>query len=83
VPVSIEVTGAGLTISPRTRFLRGRPSATSRGHTGRTGGLTIRETFDVTLEVVGSRAAAFRVPAGISRLLPDAPSDVATSSPLP
>lgn len=46
------------------------------GHTGRTGGLTLHETFEVTLEVVGPRAAGFRVPDGVSSLLPGFPSDL-------
>jgi hypothetical protein len=84
VPVDIEVAASGLVFSPRTRLLRGErwapvtlawdelagASAQSRGHTGRTGGLTLRETFEVTLEVVGSRAAGFEIPAGVSELLP-------------
>jgi hypothetical protein len=38
--------------------------------------LTVHETFDVTLEVVGARAAGFRMPAGISSFLPGFPSDL-------
>ena len=90
VPVDIEVTDAGLTLSPRTRLLRGErwapvtlawdelggASAASRGHTGRTGGLTLQETFEVTLQVVGPRAAGFRMPEGVSSLLPDFPQNV-------
>lgn len=90
VTVNIEVTDAGLTFSPRTHVLRGKrwapvtlawselggASARSRGHTGRTGGLTLQETFVVTLEVVGPRAAGFQVSGAISSLLPGFPSDV-------
>ena len=90
VPVDIELADAGLVISPRTRLLRGRrwapvtlawdelgdASAASRGHTGRTGGLTLHETFDVTLEVVGHRASGFRMPAGGTSFLPDFPSGI-------
>lgn len=90
VPVDIEVTDAGLVFSPRTRLLRGArwapvtlgwgelggASITSRGHTGRTGGLTLQETFDVTLQVVGARTAGFRIGASVSALLPDFPDDV-------
>jgi hypothetical protein len=90
VPVNIELADAGITFSPRTRLLRGErwapvtitwaelgdASATSRGHTGRTGGLTLHETFEVTLKVVGRRATGFRTPAGASSFLPDFPSDV-------
>ena len=89
VPVDVELTDAGLILSPRTRVLRGArwapitlawdelggASATSRGHTGRTGGLTLHETFEVTLKVVGSRAVGFQMPAGVSSLLPGFPSD--------
>ena len=89
VPVDVELTDGGLTLSPRTRLLRGArwapitlawdelggASATSRGHTGRTGGLTLYETFEVTLKVVGSRAVGFQIPAGISSFLPGFPSD--------
>ena len=89
VPVDVELTDAGLMLSPRTRLLRGarwRPitlawdelggaSATSRGHTGRTGGLTLYETFGVTLKIVGSRAVGFQMPAGVSSFLPGLPSD--------
>jgi hypothetical protein len=88
VPVDIDVGEAGLVFSPRTRLLRGErwapvtlawdelagASSQSRGHTGRTGGLTLRETFEVTLQVVGSRAAEFELPAGVSELLPGFPS---------
>ena len=90
VPVDIELTDAGLILSPRTRLLRGKrwapvtlgwdelgsASATSRGHTGRTGGLTLHETFEVTLDVVGPRAGGFRMPAGASSFLPGFPADV-------
>ena len=90
VPVDIEVAEPGLIFSPRTRLLRGRrwapvtlawdelagASSKSRGHTGRTGGLTLRETFEVTLEVVGSRATGFELPAGVSELLPGFPSGI-------
>ena len=90
VPVNIESAEAGLVLSSRTRLLRGErwapvtlrwdelrgASATSRGHTGRTGGLTFPETFDVTVEVVGPRAAGFRIPEGISSFLPGFPSDL-------
>lgn len=90
VPVDVELAETGLILSPRTRLLRGKrwapvtlgweelggASATSLGHTGRTGGLTLHETFEVTLEVVGRRAAGFRVPDGVSSLLPDFPSDL-------
>ena len=88
VPVDIKVAESGLTLSPRTRLLRGNrwapvtlawdelagASCKSRGHTGRTGGLTLRETFEVTLEVVGSHATGFELPAGVSKLLPGFPS---------
>jgi hypothetical protein len=88
VPVDIEVAESGLVFSPRTRLLRGErwapvtiawnelagASSKSRGHTGRTGGLTLRETFEVTLEVVGSHAARFELPTGVSELLPGFPS---------
>ena len=88
--MNIELGNAGLILSPRTRLLQGKrwapvtltwdelgdASATSRGHTGRTGGLTLHETFEVTLEVVGLRAASFRTPAGASSFLPDFPSDI-------
>ena len=88
VPVDVELTDAGLILSPRTRLLRGArwapvtlawdelggASATSRGHTGRTGGLTLHETFEVTLKVVGSRAVGFQMPTGVSSLLPGFPS---------
>ena len=87
VPVDLELTDAGLILSPRTRLLRGARwapitlawdelgdgSATSRGHTGRTGGLTLHETFEVTLKVVGSRAVGFHMPTGVSSLLPGFP----------
>lgn len=87
VPVDIEVTDSGLVFSPRTRLLRGErwapvtvaweelggASVRSRGHTGRTGGLTLQETFDVTLQVVGARTAGFRVGAAVSSFLPDFP----------
>jgi hypothetical protein len=90
VPINIEVADEGIVLSPRTRFLRGKrwvpvtltweelgdASETSRGHTGRTGGLTLHETFEVTLKVVGSRTADFRVPVGASSFLPHFPSDV-------
>lgn len=90
VPVNIEIADAGIILSPRTRLLRGerwRPvtlaweeladaSATSRGHTGRTGGLTLHEAFEVTLKVVGPRTAGFRVPAGVSSFLPHFPADI-------
>jgi hypothetical protein len=90
VPVNIDLTDAGLLLSPRTRLLRGErwapitltwdelggASATRRGHTGRTGGLTLQAMFEVTLEIVGPRTAGFRMPAGVSTLLPDFPSDV-------
>lgn len=89
VPVNIDVGDAGLILTSRTRFLRGErwaavtlawselrgASARSRGHFGRTGGLTLQETFDVTLEVVGSRAAGFRIGAAVSRLLPELPPE--------
>ena len=85
VPVNIELADTGLVLSPRTRLLRGQrwgpvtltwdelgdASATSRGHTGRTGGLTLHETFEVTLKVVGLHAAGFPMPAGASSFLPD------------
>ena len=87
VPVNIEVTDAGLILSPRTRFLRGErwapvtlawdelggASAASRGHTGRTGGLTLQETFEVTLQVMGPRASGFQMPADISSFMPGFP----------
>lgn len=90
VPIDIELADAGLVLSPRTRLLRGErwapvaitwdelvaASATSRGHTGRTGGLTLHETFEVTLEVVGPRAAGFPTPGGASSFLADFPSDI-------
>ena len=90
VPVNIEVSAAGVILSPRTRLLRGArwapvtlawdelrgASVAPRGHTGRTGGLTLHKTFDVTLEVVGPRAAGFQMPTGISSFLPGFPSDV-------
>ncbi len=89
MPVNIEVADAGLTFTSRTSFLRGESwaavtlawselrgaSARSRGHFGRTGGLTLRETFDVTLEIVGSRAAGFQIESGVSSLLPELPPD--------
>ena len=59
----------------------GGASATSRGHTGRTGGLTLHETFEVTLKVVGSRAVGFQIPAGISSFLPGFPSDAPIGAP--
>jgi hypothetical protein len=88
VPVDIELTDTGLVLSPRTRLLRGErwapvtlawdelggASATSRGHTGLSGGITLRRTFRVTLEVVGPRAAGFRMPAALSSFLPGFPS---------
>ena len=87
VPVEIEVADDGLVLSPRTRLLRGErwapvtlawdelagATATSRGHTGLTGGLTLHETFDVNLKVVGWRAAGFEMPE-ISSFLPGFPS---------
>jgi hypothetical protein len=90
VPIRIEPTDAGLVLSPRTRLLRGErwapvtiawdelvgASATRRGHRGRTGGLTLQETFEVTLEVVGARPAGFPTPPDISSFLPGFPSDV-------
>ena len=90
VPVDIELADAGLILSPRSRLLRGErwapvtlawdelggASAKARGHTGRTGGLTLQEMFEVTLEVVGAPAAGFRTPAGVSALLPAFPADV-------
>ena len=90
VPVNIELADAGLVLFPRTRLLRGKrwapvtlawdelggASAKPRGHTGRTGGLTLQEMFEVTVEVVGTRAAGFRMPAGVFSLLPAFPSDV-------
>lgn len=90
VPVNIELTDAGLTVSPRTRLLRGErwapvtlawdelggASAKPRGHTGRTGGLTLQEMYEVVVKVVGARAAGFRMPAGVSSFMPDFPSDV-------
>jgi hypothetical protein len=90
VPIDIELADTGLTLSPRTRLLRGErwapvtlawdevggASAKPRGHTGRTGGLTLREMYEVTVEVVGGRAADFRMPSGVSSLLPDFPADV-------
>ena len=90
MPVNIELADVGLILSPRTALLRGErwapvtlaweevggASSTSRGHTGRTGGLTLHETFEVTLEVVGPRAADFRMPAGVSSFLPGFPSDL-------
>jgi hypothetical protein len=90
VPVNLDVGESGLTFSPRTRLLRGDRWApvtlawqelagadcTSRGHQGRTGGLTLHETFDVTLRVVGSRAEGFRMPAAAASLLPDFAADV-------
>jgi hypothetical protein len=90
VPVDIELVNVGIILSPRTRLLHGErwapvtlawaelgdASATSRGHTGRTGGLTLHETFEVTLKVVGRRTAGFRMPAGASSFLPDFPSDI-------
>ena len=92
VPVDVELTDAGLILSPRTRVLRGArwapitlawdelggASATSRGHTGRTGGLTLHETFEVTLKVVGSRAVGFQMPPGVSSFLSGFPSDAPT-----
>jgi hypothetical protein len=89
VPINIELADSGLILSPRTRLLRGErwapvtlgwdelggASARPRGHTGRTGGLTLHEMFEVTLAVVGSRAAGFRMPRGVSSLLPDFPAD--------
>jgi hypothetical protein len=89
VPVRIELTDAGLIVSPRTRLLRGErwapvtfawdelggASAKPRGHTGRTGGLTLHEMFEVVVKVVGARAAGFRMPAGVPSLLPSFPSD--------
>lgn len=88
VPIDIDVTTAGLTLASRTRLLRGErwspvtltwdelrgASARSRGHTGRTGGLTLQEMFEVTLEIVGPRAAGFQMPTGVSKLLPGFPS---------
>jgi hypothetical protein len=88
VPVNIEVGDAGLILSSRSRLLRGKrwapvtlawdefggASTTSRGHTGRTGKLTLHETFDVTLEIVGPRTASFRMPAAASSLLADFPN---------
>jgi hypothetical protein len=88
VPVDIEVGESGLVVSPRTRLLRGErwspvtlawselagAYSKSRGHTGRTGGLTLRETFEVTLHVVGSRASGFELPAGVPELLPGFPA---------
>ena len=90
VPVGIELADGGLILSPRTRLLRGErwapvtlaweelagASATSRGHTGRKGGLTLHETFEVTLKIVGPRSAGFPVPAEVSSLLPGFPSDL-------
>lgn len=90
VPVNIELTDVGLVLSSRSRLLRGerwapvtlaweelgRASATKRGHRGRTGGLTLQEMFEVTLKVVGSRAAGFPKPPDISSFLPGFPSDV-------
>ena len=90
VPIDLELTEAGIILSPRTRLLRGQrwapvtlawdelgdASATSRGHTGRTGGLTLQETFEVTLKVVGRRASGYQMPAGASSFLPDFPSDI-------
>jgi hypothetical protein len=37
--------------------------------------LTLQEMFEVRLEVVGRRAAGFRMPASISTLLPGFPSE--------
>ena len=88
VPVNIGCAEAGLVLSPRSRLLRGErwgpatlawdelraASATSRGHTGRTGGLTLHAMSDVTVEVVGPRAAGFRLPEGVASLLPGLPS---------
>jgi hypothetical protein len=90
VPVNIEVADVGIILSPRTRILRGKrwdpvtltweelsdASATSRGHTGRTGGLSLHEMFEVTLKVVGPRTAGFRSPVGASSFLPHFPADV-------
>jgi len=89
VPINIELADSGIVLSPRTRLLRGERwapltiawdeigggSARSRGHTGRTSGLTLHEMFEVTLEIVGSRAAGFRMPRGVSSLLPGFPAD--------
>jgi hypothetical protein len=38
--------------------------------------LTLQETFEVTLEVVGARAAGFPTPPDISSFLPGFPSEV-------
>jgi hypothetical protein len=90
VPIKLELADAGIILSPRTRLLRGErwapitlawdelgdASATPRGHTGRTGGLTLHETFEVTLKVVGRRASGYQIPAGAASLLPDFPSDI-------
>jgi hypothetical protein len=90
VPINIDVGDAGLTFSSRTRVLRGErwtpvtlawdelrgASVRSRGHTGRTGKLTLRRTFDVTLEIVGPRTAGFREGAAVSALLPGFPAGV-------
>jgi hypothetical protein len=96
IPIELQPTDAGLILSPRTRLLRGErwapvtlawnelagASAASRGHTGRTGGLTLHETFEVTLEVVGSRRAGFRL-AGIPSFLPGFPSEASVLASIP
>jgi len=89
VPINIELSDTGLTLSPRTHLLRGErwapvmlawdevagASARPRGHTGRTGGLTLQEMFEVIVEIVGPREAGFRTPIGVPSILPDFPSD--------
>jgi hypothetical protein len=91
VPVDLSVGDSGVTVSPRTRLLRGErwspvtlswseladATCTSLGHVGRTGGLTLRENFRVALRVVGPRAEGYRPPVeAAASLLPDLPDDL-------
>jgi hypothetical protein len=94
VPVDLAVGDEGVTVSTRTRLLRGGrwspvtlswaelagAACTSAGHVGRTGGLTLRESFQVVLHVVGPRAAGYRTPADPGVILPGFPADLDVTS---
>jgi hypothetical protein len=94
VPVDLAVADAGVTVSTRTRVLRGErwppvtlswaelagATCTSRGHVGRTGGLTLRASFQVVLHVVGPRAAGYRPPADPAAILSGFPAGLDVAS---
>jgi hypothetical protein len=94
VPVDVEPGDAGLTFTTRTRLLRGARWApvtlpwseiagavsTPLGHIGRTGGLTLRASFRVVVQVVGSRLPSETLAADPASFLPGFPAGVNPAS---